>query len=63
MVANQTELSSLDQRSVFKSLVAEKCKLCEIYRRMCNVYGEACFSLWNFEDFLRSGAKGKAVLP
>ena len=27
-----------------KSLVAEKCKPCEIYSRMCDVYGEACLS-------------------
>ena len=35
MVANQTESARLEQRSVIKFLVADKCKP---YRRMCNVY-------------------------
>ena len=34
----------IEQRSVIKYLLAEKYKLCEIYRRMCDVYGEAYFS-------------------
>ena len=38
MTANQTECSRFEQRSVIKFLVAEKCKPCEIYRRICNVY-------------------------
>ena len=42
--ANQTECSSLEQMSVIKFLVAEKCKLYEIYRRMCDVYANAYFS-------------------
>ena len=42
MVANQ--YSKLEQRSVINFLLAEKCKPCEIYRRICNVYGETCFS-------------------
>ena len=33
----------VEQRSVVKSLVAEKCKSCKIYRRTCDVYGEGCF--------------------
>ena len=44
MVENQKELSRLEQRSVINSLVAEMGKLCEIYRIMYDVYGEACFS-------------------
>ena len=36
--------SGFEQKSVFKFLLAEKCKPCEIYRRMCDVYGEAYFS-------------------
>ena len=32
--ANLTERSGLDQRSVIKVSVAEKCKPCEIYRRI-----------------------------
>ena len=35
MVTNQTECH--------KFLVAKKYKQCEIYRRMCDVYGGACF--------------------
>ena len=45
MVMNQTECSSLEQRSVIKFLLTEKCKSCEIYRKMCDVYGEVCFNL------------------
>ena len=41
MAENQTEL---EQRSVMKSLVCEKCRPCEIYRRMCDIYREACLS-------------------
>ena len=44
MITNQTECSRLEQRSVIKCSVAEKCKPCEIYKRMCDVYGEVCFS-------------------
>ena len=45
MKANQTKCSRLEQRSIFKFLVAEKCKPCEIYRKMSDVYGEeTCFS-------------------
>ena len=28
----------------YKFLVAERCKSCEIYSGMYNIYGEACFS-------------------
>ena len=42
--ANQINQFRLVQRSVMKFLVAEKCKLCEIYWTICDVYGEACFS-------------------
>ena len=38
MVANKAEFLRLELRSVIKFLVAEKCKPCEIYRRMCDVY-------------------------
>ena len=34
MAVNQTECSMFEQRSVFNFLVAEKCKLYEIYGRM-----------------------------
>ena len=42
MVANQG--SRLEQRSILEILVTEKCKPSEIYRRMCDVYREVCFS-------------------
>ena len=44
MVSNQTAYSKLEQRSVSKFLIAEKCKQCEIYRKINDVYGEACLS-------------------
>ena len=47
MPAKQTVCSRLEQRCVIKLLVAEKCKSCEIYRRICAVYGKACFSKKN----------------
>ena len=37
LMENQTDNFKLQQRSVIKFLVAEKCKLCEVY----DVYGEA----------------------
>ena len=43
MLANQTKCSRLEQRSIIKFLVVERYKPYEIYRRMCDVYGEACF--------------------
>ena len=43
MVVNQIECSKLDQRYVVIFLEAEKCKPCEIYRRMCDVYEKGCF--------------------
>ena len=42
MAANQC--SRLEQRSVMKFFAAEKRRPCEIYKRMCDVYGEGCFS-------------------
>ena len=44
MAENQIECTKLEQRSVIKFLLTEKCKPCEIYRTMSDVYGEACFS-------------------
>ena len=52
MVANQTEFTRLEQRSVIKYLMTENCKPCEIYKRMCDVYGEACFS----QKFITKGS-------
>ena len=42
MAAIQTVCSR--QMSIIKFLLAEKCKPCDIYRRMCDVYRETCFS-------------------
>ena len=39
---NQIEWSMLEQRPVIKSLVAEKCKPCEIYKRICDKHRQAC---------------------
>ena len=44
MVANQTEFSAIEQRSVIKVLVAVMSKPSEIYKKMCDVYGEACLN-------------------
>ena len=44
MVAKQTEYSRLEQMSVIKFFVAKKWKPYKIYKRMCDVYEEACFS-------------------
>ena len=42
MAASQSAVGL--NKSVIKFLIAEKCKLCEVYRSMCDIYGEACFS-------------------
>ena len=44
MASNQTEYFRLEQKSLTEILVAEKSKPCEIYKRMCDMYGEACFN-------------------
>ena len=56
MAANQTECFKLEQRSVIKSLVAEKCKPCEIYRRICNVYREASSYQKIYTNWLNMGS-------
>ena len=43
-MANQTLYSLLAQKSTIEIMIAEMCKPYEIYRKMSNVYGEACFS-------------------
>ena len=50
-----TECNRLEKKSVIKFLVAENCKLCEIYRRMCDAYREACFSQKKFMNRLNMG--------
>ena len=54
-MVNKTECSRLEQRSVIKFSVAEKCKLCEIYWRMCDAYREAYFSQKRFRNCLNMG--------
>ena len=51
MAAYKKFFSGLKQRSVTKFLLSEKCKHIEIYTRMCNAYGEACFSQMIFTGF------------
>ena len=55
MVANQTMYSRLEQRSVIKILEAGKCKPCETYRRMGNVYDEASLVKKMFTNWLNIG--------
>ena len=55
MVSNQTECAMFEQRSVIKCLVAGKCKQCEIYRRMYDLYREACFSPKNVYKWAKHG--------
>ena len=45
----------LKQRPEIKFLLAGKCKLYEIYGRMCDWYGEACFNQKMFTDRLNFG--------
>ena len=47
MATNQTVHSRLEQTSVIKFLVGEKCKPCEIYRKTYDMHGKACFSQKN----------------
>ena len=44
MAANQIKCLRLQQRFVMKFLLAEKCKQCEIYRRVCDIKGGVCIS-------------------
>ena len=44
MAANQTECFRLQKRFAIKFLECEKCKPYEIYRRICDEYGDASFS-------------------
>ena len=43
MPPSQTVCSTHKQRSVINFLVPKKCKSCEIYKKMYDVYKEACF--------------------
>ena len=46
-MAIQIECSRLEQISLRKSLMSEKCGSNEIYRRIYDVFEEACLSLEN----------------
>ena len=56
MEANQIEYFSLEQRSVIKFLMSEKCKLYEIYRGMRDIFGEICFSQKMFANGIDIGS-------
>ena len=45
----------IEQSSGIKFLVAEKCKPCGIYRKMCDVYREAYFSQQNIYKWVKHG--------
>ena len=47
MVANQTEYCRHEQRSLIKSFVDDRCKPCDLYKRMYDMFGEECFSKKN----------------
>ena len=55
MAANQIACFWLEQSSVLKFLVVEKCKPCEIYRRICDVYEEASLSLKDVYEWGKGG--------
>ena len=52
MASNEIECTRFEQSSVIKFYVAEKCKLCEIYSRMCDVYEKGSFSKKMFTNSL-----------
>ena len=54
------EYSILEQRSVIRVLVAEKCKPYEIYERMCDVNEEAYFNQKMFTNQLNIGLPQQA---
>ena len=52
MTANQIKCSKIEQKSVIEYLTVEKYKSCEVYRRICDVYGETYFSQKSFTNGL-----------
>ena len=52
-MADQEACSRIEQRSVTKFLVGEKCKPAEIYRRMSTMYGATCFSRKNVYKWVK----------
>ena len=61
MVANQTVSSRFEQRSIINFFNAEKFKQCEIYRRMCDVYEEVCFSPRNVYKWTKCELKWQSI--
>ena len=61
MAANHTQCSTFEQRSVIRFMLAEKCKSCEIYRRMSDVYGETLFSQRNIQKCVKQGFATKSL--
>ena len=57
MPPNQIACSTLEQKSVIKFLVAQKCKPYQIYRRKCDVYGDAFFLVINKRMFTNGLSK------
>ena len=39
-IQNGGKSNTMLQRQVIKFLLAEKCKFCEIFRRICDIYGK-----------------------
>ena len=54
LVETQRECSKPEQRPVINFSVAEKSKLCEMYRRLCDVYGETGFSKRNIYEWSKN---------
>ena len=52
---SKSKCTRLEQRYVIEFLLTEKCKPCEIYRRICDVNGEAYFSQEMFTNGLNMG--------
>ena len=53
IVGTQKEFFRLQKCSVIKFWVAEKFKLCEFFRKMINVYEDACFIFENHYKWIR----------
>ena len=58
-MADPESCSRIEQRSVIKFLVAEQCKPSEIFRKMSDVYEEACFSQKNVYKWAKLFKEGR----
>ena len=65
MAAHPTEFTRPEQRSVIEFLVAEKCKPCEIYRRVYDVHEKAYLNrnvyIWTKNGFATTSLIERAV--